>query len=102
MIFTSLRCFNHVGKKTEVITKGKKGIFMNFKFALRIKIRENPSVLPQQTMNVPNEVIRFAVKPVVVIVTALVRTELFIGAATYRIAAIETFLFHSTNVSIKI
>lgn len=59
-------------KKTEVVAKSKQGIFMNFQFALGIKIRENPSVLSQQAMNISDEIIRVAVKPVIVIIPALI------------------------------
>ena len=42
------------------------------------------------------------VELVVEIVSALVRAEFLIGAATDYFAAIETFFFHSTKVSINI
>ena len=53
-------------------------------------------------MNIPYKIVGVAVKPVVVIIPALIRTEFFIGTTTDGIATIETFLFHSTNVYIKI
>jgi hypothetical protein len=53
-------------------------------------------------MDISDKVIGVAVQPVIVIIPALIRTELFIGTASQDVAAIETFLFHSTNVLIKI
>ncbi len=53
-------------------------------------------------MNISYEIVRVTVDSVVVVVSALVRTEFLIGTATNCVAAIETFSFHSTNVLIKI
>jgi hypothetical protein len=53
-------------------------------------------------MYVPDKIIGIAVKLVVIIIPALIGTEFFIGAAFKSVAAIETFLFQSTNISIKI
>jgi hypothetical protein len=53
-------------------------------------------------MNISDEIVGVAVKPVIVIIPALVGTEFFIGTTLKDVAAIETFLFHSTNVFIKI
>jgi hypothetical protein len=53
-------------------------------------------------VNIPNEIVGITVQPVVVIVSALIRAEFLIGATTNGVATIETFLFHSTNVLIKI
>jgi hypothetical protein len=75
-------CFNDMGKKTEIIAKSKKCIFMNFYFPLRIKVRKDSSVFPQQTMNIPDKIIRIAVLSVVVIIPALIRTELLIGTTS--------------------
>jgi hypothetical protein len=51
---------------------------------------------------ISHEIVSITVQPVVVVVPALVRAEFLIGAATYGVAAIETFFFHSTYVFIKI
>jgi hypothetical protein len=53
-------------------------------------------------VNISHEIVGITVQPVVVIVSALVRAEFLIGATTNGVATIETFLFHSTNVLIKI
>ena len=53
-------------------------------------------------MDIPDEIVRVTVKPVVVIIAALIGTEFLIGATTDGVATIETFFFHSTNVLIKI
>ena len=52
-------------------------------------------------MNIPHKIIWFAVQPVIVVITALIRTEFFIGPTTKGVAAIETFLFHSTKCFYK-
>lgn len=91
-----------MGKETEVVAQSEQGIFMNSDFPIAVEICENSPVLPQQPMNVPNKIVRVAVNPVIIIIPALIRTEFLIGSATNGVAAIETFLFHSTNVSIKI
>jgi hypothetical protein len=91
-----------MGKEAEIISKCKKSIFMNFQLPIVVKISKDPPVLSQQSMNIAYKIICIAVKSVVVIIPALIRTELFIGTATDRLAAIETFLFHSTKVLIKI
>ena len=89
-------------KEAEVVAKREQGILMHLYLSLGIKVGENATVLPKQTMNIPNKIIRIAVKSVVVVVPALIRAEFLIGAATYGVAAIETFFFHSTNVLLKI
>jgi hypothetical protein len=53
-------------------------------------------------VNISHEIVGITVQPVIVIVSALVRAEFLIGATTDGVATIETFLFHSTNVLIKI
>jgi hypothetical protein len=91
-----------VGKKVEVIAKCKQGILMNPYPFFRIEVSKDSSVLSQQPMNIPDKVISIAVQPVIKIIPALIRTEFLISTATYSVAAIETFLLHSTNVFIKI
>jgi hypothetical protein len=46
-----------MSEEVEVIPQSKKSIFMNFYLTLRIEIGEDPSVLSQQTVNIPYEVI---------------------------------------------
>jgi len=53
-------------------------------------------------MDISDEIVRVTVKPVVVVIAALIGTEFLIGATTNGVATIETFFFHSTNVLIKI
>jgi hypothetical protein len=57
MKFMALRIFDNVGKKTEIISKGKQGIFMNFEFILTTQVCKDPSVLSQQTMNIPYKIV---------------------------------------------
>ncbi len=89
-------------EETEVITKGKKGVFMHPVPALGIKVSEYSPVFPEKSVHVPYEIIRITVQPVIKAVPALVRAEFLITAAANNIAAIETFTFHSTNVSVNI
>ena len=102
MKLIALRCFNDVGTKTEIVTQSKQSVFMDFYFALRVQVGKDSPVLAQQTVNISYKIVRITVKPVIIIIPALIRTELFIGTATQSVAAIETFLFHSTKLSIKI
>ena len=53
-------------------------------------------------MDISDKIVRVTVKPVVVVIAALIGTEFLIGATTDGVATIETFFFHSTNVLIKI
>jgi len=53
-------------------------------------------------MYISDKIVRITVQPVIIIIPALIRTEFLIGATPKGVAAIETFLFHSTNVLIKI
>ncbi len=66
------------------------------------KVGQYSAVFPQQSMDISDKIAGITVKPVVVIIPALIRTEFLIGAAANNIAAIETFSFHSTKVLIKI
>ncbi len=91
-----------MGKEAEVVSHGEEGIPVYSQFTLAIKVSQYAPVFPQQSVNVPYEIVCFTVKPVVVVVSALVRTEFLIGTATDSVAAIETFFFHSTNVLIKL
>ncbi len=53
-------------------------------------------------MNITNVIVGIAVKPVIVVIAALVGTEFLIGTTMNYVAAIKTSFFHSTNVLIKI
>mgnify|MGYP001590036846 CR=1 FL=1 len=53
-------------------------------------------------MDIADKIICIPVQSVIIVIPALIRTEFLIGAATNDRAAIETFLFHSTKVSIKL
>jgi len=70
-----------MGKKAEIITKGKKCIFMYFNFTLRVEVWQDSSVLSQQPMHISDKIVWVAVKPVIIIIPALIRTEFFIGTA---------------------
>jgi hypothetical protein len=91
-----------MGEKAEVIAQREKRILVNPCLSFIIKIGKDPPVLPEQAMHIPDKIVRVAIQTVVVIVPALVRTELFIGTATDGVAAIETFPFHSTKIYLKI
>jgi hypothetical protein len=68
-------------EEAEVIAQGKEGVFMYFYPALTIQIGKYPPVFPQQTVNITDKVVCVAVKPVVIIVPALVGTEFLIGTS---------------------
>jgi len=68
-------------EEAEVISQGKEGVLMHFCPALTIQIGKDPPVFPQQTMDITDKVVRVAVKPVVIIVPALVGTEFLIGTS---------------------
>ena len=53
-------------------------------------------------MNIAYKIVCIPVQPVIEVIPALIRTEFFIGSAANSFAAIETFLFHSTKVLIKL
>jgi hypothetical protein len=53
-------------------------------------------------VNITDKVICIAVKTVVVVVPALVGTELLVGTPMDLFSTVETSSFHSTNVLIKI
>ena len=89
-------------EETEIISQCEQSILVNPDLSLFIKITKYPPVLPQKTMNVPYKIVRITVQPVVVIIPALIGTKLLIGAPANYGTTIETFLFHSTNVLIKI
>jgi hypothetical protein len=63
-------------------------------FIFRNQLHQNPSVLFQNAVDVPDCFAAVAVKPVVVIVAALIVTEFFIGPALNRFSAIETCFYH--------
>ena len=46
MVPAAFGCFNHMREKTEIVSKGKKRIPVNFGFSFGIKIRKNPPVFP--------------------------------------------------------
>jgi hypothetical protein len=57
MELMALRCFYYMGKKAEVIPKGKQSIFVNFDFTFGIKIGKDSSVLSQQPVNIPDKIV---------------------------------------------
>jgi hypothetical protein len=91
-----------MSKEAEVVPKCKKSIFVNFSFPIVAEIGKDSPVLSQKSMNVTYKIVCIAVKPVVVIIPALIGTEFFISTSANGFTAIETFLFHSTKVLIKI
>ena len=91
-----------MSEEAEVVSQGKEGILMDPVSAFIVKVRKYPPVFPEQSVNISHEIVCITVQPVVVVVPALIRAEFLIGATTNGVATIETFLFHSTNVLIKI
>jgi hypothetical protein len=70
---------------------------VNFSFTIVVEVGKDSPVLSQQPMNVSYKIVSIAVKPVVVIIPALIGTEFFISTSANGVTAIETFLFHSTK-----
>ena len=91
-----------MGEKTEVKPQCIQSILVNGCLPVVIELRQYPPVPSKEAMNITDEIICFAVQPVIVIIPALVRTEFLIGATTNGVAAIETFPFHSTKVLLKL
>ncbi len=75
---------------------------MYFLSSVIIKVSEDPSVLSKKSVYIPDKIVCIPVKTVVIIVPALIGTEFLISTTANGISAIETFLFHSTKVLIKI
>jgi hypothetical protein len=71
-----------VREEAEVVTESEEGILMYPHLIFSIQVSQYPSVLSQQPVDIPHKVIGIAVQFVVVIVTALIRTEFLIGTAT--------------------
>lgn len=53
-------------------------------------------------MNITNITVGILIQPVVIVISALIGTEFFIGSAPQDVTAIETFSFHNAKVLIKI
>jgi len=87
-----------MGEETEIIAQGKKRILMHPALSFRIQVGKYAPVFPEQTVNIPHEIVGVTVQLIIVIVPALVRAEFLISTAAYCAAAIETFPFHSTNI----
>lgn len=75
---------------------------MHSYLTLFVKVGKYPTVLPEKGMNVPDKAITVFVKPVIIIVSALIGTEFLVGPASQDIAAIETSSIHDAKVFIKI
>ncbi len=91
-----------MSKEAEIETKGKKGVLMYLVPALIVKVRQNAPVTPQYLVNIAHITVGILVLPVVVVVSALIRAEFFIGSASQDVTAIETIPFHNAKVLIKI
>lgn len=91
-----------MGEETEIITQGKKRILVDPAPSFKVQVSKDAPVFPEQSVNIPHEIVRVTVQLVVVIVSALIRAEFLISPAAYCAAAIETFPFHSTKVFIKL
>jgi hypothetical protein len=66
---------------------------VNFPF-LWDKFRKYPAVFAQDVVDIPDIICCVAVKPVVVIIPAHIRTEFFIHPSGDRFSAIEAYFFH--------
>lgn len=91
-----------MSKKTEVITQGKEYILMNPEPPFSEEITQYPPVLSQKAVDIADIVVAIAVQTIVIIVSALIRTEFLIGTTMNKVAAVKTSFFHSTKVLIKI
>ena len=83
-----------VGKIVEIEPKVGELLLVNRNFIFRDQFHQNPSVLFQDAVDVADGFATVAVKPVVVIVAALIITEFLIGPALNRFTAIETCFYH--------
>ncbi len=95
----SVYCFNQVGKEGEVITLRDKCITVYAMVAVVKEAGKYPAVAPQLGMDIPHIVVLVMVKMVVVIITALIRTEFFIRPAEKFSSAVKTYSFHSVMFS---
>lgn len=59
------------------------------------KIGQDLAVTPELGMDIPYVVILVTVKAVIVVISALVRTEFFIRPAKETRSAVKTYSFHS-------
>jgi hypothetical protein len=50
-----------MSKEAEVVTKGKKSIFVDFHLAVIVQVGQYPPVLSQQSMNVSYKIVCIAV-----------------------------------------
>jgi hypothetical protein len=53
----AVSCFDDMGEEAEIISQGEQGVPVNPQPFFGIEIGKNASVLPQQTMYIPDEVI---------------------------------------------
>jgi hypothetical protein len=93
--FDSLGSFNQVCEEGKIVTLGDKGITVDSNMSRVKQIRKYPSVTSQLSVNITNIIILFAVKTIIVIVTALIRAEFFIRPAEKFSSAVKTYSFHS-------
>jgi len=61
VVLITLAGLNNMGKKIEIIPKGKQGIPVDNPFTFIVKIAEYPPVFPEQTMNIPYIIVGVAV-----------------------------------------
>jgi hypothetical protein len=73
----------------------------SFCFARGIKFLHHPAVAAQYVVNIAYQIITAAVKLVIIVIAAHIIAKLFIGAAMYYLAAIQTLLFaiHKAKVN---
>lgn len=79
-------------------------VYINFSFRGN-KFRKNTAVFAQDVVNIPHIICGVAVKPVVVVIPAHIRTEFLIHAPGDRFSAIEAYFFHKMqkfNIGLRI
>jgi hypothetical protein len=91
-----------MGKEIKIISQSEQSILMHLYPAVTVQVSKYPSVFSQETVNITDKIICIPVQPVIIIIPALIGTKFLISTAMKNLAAIETFLFHSTKVLIKI
>lgn len=91
-----------MGEEGEIVSLCEKRIPVN-PVVPRIKeIGQNLPVTPELRMYITNVIVLIAVESVIVVVAALIGTELLIRPPKETGSAVKTYSFHSSNVFIKL
>jgi len=86
-----------MGDVTEAEAQLYKFILMHIYLAVGVKLCKYPPVFLQVVVDTLHQCRRITVKPVVIIVPALVVAELLISPAQKSLAAVEANFFHNTS-----